>query len=76
LGFTVASRRNLGMGMNTDGVLIVLHEAHEDGERREKERMREKREERERNLTNEENLEKRKYILTIRVHLSPTPHIH
>jgi hypothetical protein len=47
------------MGMNTSGVLIVLHEQHEDDERREKERMREKREERERNLINEEKLEKK-----------------
>jgi hypothetical protein len=46
LGFAVASRRNLGMRMNTGGVLIVLHEQHEDGERREKKRTREKTEER------------------------------
>jgi hypothetical protein len=42
LGFTVANRRNLGMGMNTGGVLAVLHEQHEDDEIRDKERMREK----------------------------------
>ncbi|MCI47993.1 hypothetical protein A2U01_0069236, partial [Trifolium medium] len=30
LEFTVASRRNLGIGMNTGCVLVVLHEQHED----------------------------------------------
>jgi hypothetical protein len=33
--------------MNTSGVLVLLHEHHENGEKRKRDRMREKREERE-----------------------------